>query len=432
MLRVTPPDYRDAESGWAMLTPPAAPRPALGQDVQCDYAIVGAGWTGIAAAHRLAALRPDARIVLLDAGCIGAGAAGRNSGFLFDVPFVFAPDAYRGREEAGRQEIRLYRAAHETLRGLIDRTALGSNWLEIGQHHGAVAGPGMRELETVEAGLRALGEPYRRIERGGLQDELGTDVYAAAIHTPGTVQINPLAVLRAYAGALPDSVTIYEESPVTAVEPGSAPIIRTSAGTVRAKAVLLTTNAFLRHFENVSPPLVPVATFAALTKAAGHGHAGNQTWGVVPTALFGTSLRRLPDGRLLVRSTYAPSFSLRFSAAAKAKARRRQRLSLARRFPDLPDAGFELEWSGLVSFFRGASGYLSTVAPGVHAGVTSGMPVCMVYGAALADHVLEQDGPNLDFIRGRSAQAPLPPAAILRPAASMLAAWRQFKERREI
>ena len=109
----------DRDCGWWHLNGPEAGYPSLQEELSCDYAIVGAGWTGLAAAHRLSNRLPDASIAVIDAGRIGFGAAGRNSGFLYDLPFVFPEDAYRGREEDGRQEIALYRQAIGHLRAFV-------------------------------------------------------------------------------------------------------------------------------------------------------------------------------------------------------------------------------------------------------------------------------------------------------------------------
>ena len=72
-------------SGWyAALGTQHAPR-SLKSDVTCDYLIVGAGWMGLHCARRLGELAPDARVVLVDAGGIGDGSAGRCAGFAIDL-----------------------------------------------------------------------------------------------------------------------------------------------------------------------------------------------------------------------------------------------------------------------------------------------------------------------------------------------------------
>ena len=78
--------HDDATNGWSAILPPRTPRAALQGDVAADWLVLGAGFAGLAAARRLAELRPHAHIVVVDAGTVGNNASGRNSGFAIDVP----------------------------------------------------------------------------------------------------------------------------------------------------------------------------------------------------------------------------------------------------------------------------------------------------------------------------------------------------------
>ena len=80
MTRLTYPHYDD-RCGFNALLPPRSPRPCAEGDIAADYAVIGAGYTGLAAARRLGQLQPDARIVLIEATEVGEGSSGRNSGF---------------------------------------------------------------------------------------------------------------------------------------------------------------------------------------------------------------------------------------------------------------------------------------------------------------------------------------------------------------
>src|SRR5687767_10973955 len=73
----------DGGCGWIATLPPPPPARRLGPGTaRADCVVVGAGFTGLAAARRLAALRPGWRIALVDAQRAGGGAAGRSSGFV--------------------------------------------------------------------------------------------------------------------------------------------------------------------------------------------------------------------------------------------------------------------------------------------------------------------------------------------------------------
>jgi len=436
MIQVTGLPADDGDCGWWHLSGPGNGYPRISDDLYCDYAVVGAGWTGLAAARRLADRQPDARIVVIDAGSVGYGAAGRNSGFLYDLPFVFSADAYRGREEDGREEISLYRTAIDEMRSVVHAGKVDCDWSEIGQYHVAADRQGERELAIIEAGLRDLGETFSTLGEGETRAALGTDYYRRAIHTPGTVQVNPLALLRAFASAMPQNVELYERSPVTEVTGGAQPRIVTAAGTITAKAVLLTTNAFLRSFSGLRPRLLPMMTFAGLTRPLGEGGmptpAGESRWGVVPAALFGTSMRRLADGRILVRNTYAYSKDFQASRRLRARAIQRQLLSIRRRFPEVREPQLEWSWGGVVSIFRGANGCFGEVAPNIFAAVSSGMPTSILYGQQLAEYAVGGGGEALAFVLRRSQPKRLPPEPVVGLVAKAAAALRQRRAWNEI
>ena len=52
---------------------------------ECEWLIIGAGYTGLSAARKLGQMHPNQKIVLVDAQLAGEGASGRNSGYLVDT-----------------------------------------------------------------------------------------------------------------------------------------------------------------------------------------------------------------------------------------------------------------------------------------------------------------------------------------------------------
>ena len=57
----------------------------LSSNLNCEWLIVGAGYTGLSAARKLGQLYPKQKILLIDAQLAGEGASSRNSGYLVDT-----------------------------------------------------------------------------------------------------------------------------------------------------------------------------------------------------------------------------------------------------------------------------------------------------------------------------------------------------------
>ena len=97
-------------AAWNALLPPARSYPTLDTHDTVDWLIIGAGFTGLAAARRLRQLHPTDRIVILEASHIAEGPAGRNSGFMIDLPHDLTSEDYGGNFDQDHKHIRLNRA----------------------------------------------------------------------------------------------------------------------------------------------------------------------------------------------------------------------------------------------------------------------------------------------------------------------------------
>lgn len=86
---------------WAATATAAVETPALAEDLRVDVAIVGAGYTGLVTALRLA--EAGVSVCVLDAGEPGWGASGRNGGQV--IPGLkYDPDQLLAKFGAARAE----------------------------------------------------------------------------------------------------------------------------------------------------------------------------------------------------------------------------------------------------------------------------------------------------------------------------------------
>src|SRR5690348_4884296 len=105
--------YR-ARSLWLdQLGEPLIPRASLPGDLDCDAAIVGAGFTGLWSAYYLKRAQPDLRVVVLEAEIAGYGPSGRNGGWA-SSGIAGSPKVYERR--GGSDGV--VRATRETVRAV--------------------------------------------------------------------------------------------------------------------------------------------------------------------------------------------------------------------------------------------------------------------------------------------------------------------------
>jgi len=432
--------HDDHECGWYSLLPARGPRPSLRGEYHCDYAVIGAGFAGLACARRLAELRPDANIILVDAQRVGQGASGRNSGFVIDLPHKFAlehPD-----REHKRRLLALNRAAIAQLHGLIEQYNIECQWSHAGKYQGAVGPRGLRYLDHFEYLLADLGEPFRVVERDELAQVLGTCHYTRAIFTPGGYLMQPAALVDGLARILPDNVELLENSPVQRLEYISGRWrMYGENGHIEAPTVLLGSNIFTREFGFLKNRLLPVMTFASWTRALTdeemQRYGGTLDWGLTPADHAGTSLRMTQDRRLLIRNTYkhVPRYGKSISETARAKIRAAHRRALDKRWPQLANIPLTHTWGGTYAMSRNFTNFFGQLQPGLYASACDngvGAAWGTISGALLAELALGESSQMLHDIQSVTGMPALnPPEPLLGLSVRTrirLAAWNSRSE----
>ena len=402
-------NYRLA-SGWNQCLPRRQPHPPLGENLNVDVVIIGAGFTGIACANRWQALDPNAKIVLIDASEIGEGNPGRNSGFLLEI--ALAEDADPSNLSTMAEANRLTRAAMGTLSDAVSMFGDPSDLHRAGTYRAAASDVGLSSLAKYETFLKAAGLTYRRLSASELKQELGTDFYQAGLYSPDCYLAQPAAVIRALASTLPKTVQVYENTQALSVTPfAGAWRVQTPNGRLTCQKVVLANNAFATQLGFARSRMAAVYTYAGLTgplskrKLAELG--ANPDWGLLPTHRFGSTLRRTHDGRLLIRSLHDYEKEREVSSIERAL-----KLRLQRRFPQLNPIEFESIWGGAVGFTLNGGLVWGELEPSLYAscGCNGGGTVKgTLLGQLLAEHALGYEVPNVLALFGDASWMPPEP-----------------------
>jgi len=398
----------DGRSLWHATLPPGerVARPSLPGDTDADVAIAGGGYTGLWTAYALKRADPTLRIVVCERETVGFGASGRNGGWC---SALFAGNRAVTAQRYGRDAvIAMQRAMFDTLdeiERVIAAEAIDCDWARGGTVQVATARahvPHMvRELEDHRSwGFGA--DDYRILEPEDARAEIGCEPNFGALFTPHCAALHPAKLVRALARVVEElGVTVCEQTPVTAIEPGR---LRTTHGDVRAEIVVRATEAFTPDLPELRRAIVPIYSLMIATEPL-----PEEFWttaGLARRPTFSDFRRmiiygqRTADGRLAFGGRGAPyHFGSRVRPAFDVDTRVFGRLhdTLRALFPKLGDAAITHRWGGAVAvprdwypsvgFDRGtglawAGGY-----------VGDGVSTTNLAGRTIADLVLGRDSP---------------------------------------
>lgn len=420
------------------MLPARKPNPVLEHALETDFLVVGAGFAGLAAARRLAELRPQSSIIVLEAEQVGEGAQGRNSGFMFDIPLSVRRAAVR--PEQARDSTLLSRAAIQYLKAVVEEHQIECDWRQDGKYHVAVSQRAQQQgLEPMREMLSSLGEEFEWLQGSALHEQVGTEYYQSAIFTPGTVLLNPSALTRGLADSLPENVRLFEYSPVLSLELTAGIRVRTPAGSVRAKKLILAVNGFIEQFGFFNGRLIHFAAYASLSAPLSAEQqsalAGRSTWGLTPAnALVGTTLRRTADQRLYIQHSLDYRPELEFAGQELEAIQQQHHKALSRRFPALSNLELAHTWAGMICLSRNDSPGFGQLAPNVYGAVCqNGMGITKgtIGGMLAADLACDEHSELLDKMLQLEPPSALLPKPFLGLAVRGRLSWEKWRARAE-
>lgn len=348
-------------AGWNAILPEPERFPALHGDLSVDWLIVGAGFAGLSAARRLKQLVPSDRIAVVDATRIAAGPAGRNSGFMIDLPHDLASESYTGATEKDQATTSQNRAAIAfALQAAADYRMPEEALRATGKINAAATERGDTFNREYAEHLEELGEAFELYDATQMQAICGTDFYTSGLYTPGTAMLQPALYVRGLAAGLAaDGVEIFEETPVLELDRENGWASKTPRGIIRAKSVVLGVNGHVEAFGFFARQLMHVFTYASITRpltAAECAKLGGQNdWGVTPADPMGTTVRRISGAggdRIVIRNRFTYEPKMEKSEASLNSIAALHMRSFKARFPMLPGVEFEHSWGGRLCLSR--------------------------------------------------------------------------------
>ena len=292
---------------------------------------------------------------MLEAEICGHGPSGRNGGFVHGY---WAALASLRQVLGDADAVRLCRAAEEVVPGVrAFAESRGEDvWLrEAGMVMVSAAPAQDPAVEHAVEAAAAVDRPDQAVALSAddVAVRCASPVFRRGVFFPDGATVHPGFLVRALRRAvLAAGVDLYERTPALRVHAGAPNTIETPGGVLRARDVVLATNAALTGWRPAGRSLTNFGSYVVLTEPAPEllqeiGWTGGEA--VVDARMFLHYFRTTPDGRVLMGSGSGPigfggKIDARFSAdqptAARAEA------GLRRLLPGLDAARVQRAWGG--------------------------------------------------------------------------------------
>ena len=432
-------------AAWNAILPLRSAAASLTEHRTADWLIVGAGFAGLAAARRLCELHPSDKVVLLEASTVADGPAGRNSGFMIDLPHDLSSDDYGGSVDSDRQQTVLNRAAItfavNTARdfGLSDEALVVS-----GKINAAATRKGLQHNLDYAGHLTNLNEAHELLDAAQMKSITGVDYYEGGLFTPGTAMLQPALYIRGMAaGVSRMGVDVYENSPVVSLQRNDSDwLAKTPDGSVAAPRVILAVNGHAESFGFYKRRLMHVFTYGSMTRRLTSAEVnllgGDCQWVMTPADPMGTTVRRISGSgghRLIVRNRFTYDPSMEVDSGRIEKVARSHDSAYRSRFKALSDVPMEYCWGGRLCVSRNNVQAIEEVKSGLFTAVCQnglGAAKGTLAGMAAAELASGQITELVRQLTEQELPGGLPPEPIAWLGANARIRWDEFRAGREL
>ena len=411
----------------------------LDKDMFCEWLIIGAGYTGLSAARKLAQIHPEQKIILVDAQLAGEGASGRNSGYLVDTTLN---DGFTSNKELSnyKKKTDIYKLGIEATKRFIKEYQVDCDWNDSGKYFASSKNEDNKILLSFAETLSKLGFDFNLLSHGDLKKKLGTNFYNIALYTKGGVLLHPGKLVRAMIDALPNNVLLYENSLLLKWKKDKDTIFcKFKKNNIITKKIIFCTNGFLKSLGIKTNYNFPITLTASMTRPLSNNEFKSigepKEWGVLPVRPMGATIRMTKDRRILIRNTAEIHSPSKMTNDEIKKRSVNQIIGIKKRFPKFPDDIIKSTWSGVVSRSRNSSQIFEKIdtnifVAGCYNG--SGIGVGTLFGEQIAIKALEENSSEIKIIENREKPKWLPPQPFLNFGVKSRLIYERFKAVSEI
>ena len=410
----------DSFCSWINDLDPRTNIKSLTNDINCDWLIIGAGFTGLSAARKLGAIHPNKSITLVDAQLAGEGASSRNSGYLVDTTLNDGFTSDKDLENY-KKKTDIYKLGIETVKKFIKEYQVDCDFNESGKYYASSKFEDKKILENFSKTLSNLDFENELLFNKDLKKRLGTDFYNIGLYTKGGILLHPGKLVRAMIDTLPSNVNLIENSFLIDWKINKGKIIcEFKKGIIKTKKIIFATNGFLKSLgikKNYNFPLTLTASMTRPLSDKEYANIGSpKEWGLLSVRPMGATVRMTKNRRILIRNTAEVLNPFQMSKLELEKRTHIQRIGIKKRFPQLPNDIIESTWSGIVSRTRNSSQIFEKIddnifVAGCYNG--SGIGVGTLFGEQIAIKASEENSEEIKIIEQKKNPTWLPPEPFL-------------------
>ena len=411
----------------------------LKKNEECEWLIIGAGYTGLSAARKLAQLHPNKKIILIDAQLAGEGASSRNSGYLVDTTLN---DGFTSNKDLKYYKIKtdILDLGIKVIKKFIKEFQVECDWNECGKYFATSKEEDKNILLNFSKNLSTLKFENYILNSTELTNRLGTSFYNLAVYTKGGILLHPAKLVRAMIKALPHNVKLYENSILLNWSCKNDYIFCTFKNSnIKSKNIIFATNGFLKSLGikyNYNFPITLTASMTRkLTQKEFESIGEPKEWGVLPVRPMGATIRMTKDRRILIRNTAEIHNPFKMTNKELNKRAKIQKIGISKRFPQLPKDIIQSTWSGIVSRTRNSSQIFEKINKNIYVAGSyngSGIGVGTLFGEQIALKASNENSKEIQIIEKIKKPTYLPPQPFLNLGVRAKLIYERFKAKSDI
>jgi glycine/D-amino acid oxidase-like deaminating enzyme len=342
---------------WLTTVPSPSTAPWVSLPDSADVVVVGAGFTGLAAARTLA--KRGVKVAVLEAETAGWGASSRNGGMVLTGLKLPVPTLIK---RYGRELVReMYAASLASIacvEQIVHEESIECNFSRCGHLEVACKQAHFDGYEESAALIhREFNHSLRVIPKNELHGEIGSDIYFGGLVDEASAGVNPARYVAGLAQAARRAgAYLYEHTRVEKIEHisnGGARkfLVHTSRGKMPTREVLLASGAYTT---DAAPALrkkvIPIGSYIIATEILPDELARElspRNRMIYDSKHFLYYYRLTPDNRVLFggRAAFFPETEDTVRQSAKIL-----RQGMIQVYPQLRDTKVEYVWGGTLDF----------------------------------------------------------------------------------